>query len=241
MIKIKIIIVFLLLPVLAYTQLDSSSVIIRLNGGYADIDLSNGVASLGGVASNTSSWNVGFSLGLVVNKKWEVGLGFDYMKQKTTAESQISIPTMFLSYQETDTKVNIYMGKLYLSGYWRLFNRFYFNPIFSTNIGKAAGFQKYSEIVGHNNDISNPDPNHFSQDPILMDIFISERKRNNISFNYFSLSLSPAFSYYFTQHFGLNLETGCFQFSTVDWEWDNKRWLANINPEYWRLGIFVSF
>jgi hypothetical protein len=145
MIKIKIIIIFLLLPVLAYTQLDSSSFIIRLNGGYADIDLSNGVASLGGVASNTSSWNAGFSLGLVVNKKWEVGLGFDYMKQKTTAESLISVPTlstMWYAYQITDTKISLFAGKFYLSGYWRLFNYLYFSPVFSTSIGKAKGFQK---------------------------------------------------------------------------------------------------
>ena len=232
----KSLVMLLMIPVLAYAQPDSSSFILHFSGGYADLGTSNGVSSLGSVISNANNWNVGLTVGLPIGKKWAAGIGFEYLKQKNTTLSEIYIPKEWYAIQETETKINLIIGKVYLAGYWRLVNNLYFNPIFSSNVGKANSAQVSMKFV--TKDYSSL-PNEFVLIEIENPILIGEKE--DISYNYFALSFAPAFSFYFTRNFALNLETGNFQFSATDWKWDNKQWLANINPTYWRLGIIVAF
>ena len=217
---------FLLIPILVNAQRDSSSLIFRFNGGYADISSSNGAFSLGASASNTRDWNVALSVGIPVGKRWEVGLGFEYIKQKTVSESIIDMPIQWSAYQITETDVNLFIGKIYMAGHWQLFKRLYFNPILSAGIGKAKGTQ-----IGATRTASYPDY-------IYGVLWLNKAE---MSHDYFAIGLTPAFYYYITKHFALNLEAGNFRFSTTDWEWDNKQWLANINPMFWQLGIMVAF
>ena len=228
MIKYIFFALFLLFPLLACAQKDSSSVIIRFNGGYADTGSSNGVASLGSTASNSRDWNVGLTVGLPVGKRWEVGLGFEYWKQRTIAESTIYFPNQSLYMQFTETDVNLIIGKAYISGHWKLFNRLYFSPILSMGIGKAKGTQSDQTAFSHN----------LQEQQYLSYMVGGESK---ISYDYFAIGLAPTFSYYFNRHFALNLETGNFRFATTDWEWSNKQWLANANPAYWQLGAIIAF
>ena len=215
---------FLLFPSLAYAQKDSSSVIIRFNGGYADTGSSNGVASLGSTASNSRDWNVGLTVGLPVGKRWEVGLGFEYWKQRTIAESTIYFPNQSLHMQFTETDVNLIIGKAYAAGRWKLFSQLYFNPMLLVGIGKAKGTQSYQTAFSPN-----------------MQINYLVEGESKISYDYFAIRLAPAFFYYFNRHFAINLETGSFRFTTSDWKWDNKQWLANVNPAYWQLGVIITF
>jgi len=215
---------FLLFPLFVHAQPDSSRFIIRFNGGYADTGSSNGVASLGALASNTGAWNVGLAVGLPLGKHWEAGIGFEYWKQKTIAQSEIYLPLQWQAMQQTETDMKLIVGKLYMAGRWQLFSRLYFTPIFSTGIGKATEIQMINTYVAE-----------------YMSYFNWWINESDISYDYFSINLAPAFSFYLNHHFALNLEIGSFSFSTTDWEWDNKQWLANINPAYWKLGIIVSF
>jgi len=224
---------FLLFPLFAYAQMDSSRFIIRFNGGYADTGSSNGVASLGALASNTGAWNVGLAVGLPLGKHWEAGIGFEYWKQKTEALSEIYLPKQWLAMQSTETDMKLIIGKLYLAGRCKLFSQLYFSPIFSTGIGKATSTQTSFTAVRQDFDgqLQIGDG----------DALIAWGSESVISYDYFSINLAPTFSFYLNRHFALNLETGSFSFSTTDWEWDNKQWLASINPTYWKLGIIVTF
>ena len=226
----------LLFPLFAYAQPDSSKLIIRFNGGYADTGSSNGVSSLGSVASNSRDWNVGLSVGLPVGKRWEVGFGFEFWKQKTIAQATIDLPKQWIAMEMTETDMNIIVGKVYLAGHWRIFNRLYFNPMLSLGIGKAKSVLESFKLV---REPINIDDIPVLQPPSLIDGFWGNGSK--ISYDYFAIGLAPSFSYYFNRHFALNLETGSFSLSTTDWEWDNKQWLANINPTYWKLGIIVTF
>ena len=195
---------FLLFPLFAYAQPDSSKLIIRFNGGYADTGSSNGVASLGAFESNIRDWNVGLTVGFLFGKRWEAGIGFEYLKQKGTSTSTIFFPNHWTAI----------VGKAYLAGHWRMSNRLYFNPMLSLGIGKVKSGSEVLNFLGFESDFS---------------------------YDYFAINLAPAFSFYLNPHFALNLETGSFSFATTDWEWDNKQWLAHINPAYWKLGIIVMF
>ena len=67
------------------------------------------------------------------------------------------------------------------------------------------------------------------QEQEYLNLIIGETTK--ISYNYFAMSLVPAFSYYLNQHFAINLETGNFKFNIIDWEW---QWLFYlIMAEFW--------
>ena len=226
--------VFLLLPLLAFAQPDSCSFIIRFDGSYADTPASNGVSSLGASASNTREWNVGFTIGLPVGKHWEVGLGFEYVRMVSKAQSEIYLPNQWAAAQWTETKTNLFMGGIYAAGRWKLFNRCYFNPMFTVGIGKAKGVQLTKTAV----------KNIFPSDIITIlpgTVGSLTGQESDILYQYLAIGVAPAFSFYLSRHFALNLTTGRFQFSTTDWKWDNKQWLASVNPLYWQLGIMLAF
>ena len=225
MIRNRLLWLFLLFSSLVCAQPDSSKLIIRINGGYADTGSSNGVASLGSNVSDSRNWNVGLTVGLPFGKRWEAGVGFEYWKQKTETISEIFVRTQWDAIQSTKTDVKLIIGKFYMAGQWKLFDQLYFNPMFSIGIGKATTTLIYQDFFAEYNSYFN------YYVPV----------KSDISYKYFAINLAPAFSFYFNRYFALNLETGSFSFATTDWEWDNKQWLANINPAYWKLGIIVTF
>jgi len=231
MFKNTIFVLFFLFSSLVNAQSDSSFLFIRLNVGYADISSSNGAASLGASASNISDWNIGLSVGIPVGKRLEAGLGFEYTKQNVENVSIISVPLYFDSMELTETNANLFIGKAYLVGHWRIFNRLYFNPMFSFGVGKAKGKQK---IVTLANNLNAPQGEYHE--------YLSHWLREaSFSYDFFAVSLAPSFSFFFNKHFALNIETGAFQFATTDWEWDNRQWLATIKPQYWQAGIILAF
>jgi hypothetical protein len=235
MIKKYFFALFLLIPFLACAQKDSSRLILRFNGGYADTGSSNWVTSLGASAYTTRDWDVGLTVGLPFGERWEAGVGFEYGRMKTVANYSIYLPKQWMAMEVAETKMNLFIGKAYVAGRWKLFSRLYFNPILSVGIGKATG-TKISQAAWvqelNTDEITIITPGTQPQ---------AWGSESDISYDYFAIGLSPAFSFYFTRHFALNLETGSFRFSTSDWKWDNKQWLANVNPAYWQLGIIVSF
>ncbi|MDR2914055.1 MAG: outer membrane beta-barrel protein [Tannerella sp.] len=246
----KFLLLLLLFPLTVAAQPDSSRFNIRLNGGYADIASSNGVSSLGAVSSNSRQWEVSLSAGYIIDKHWEIGLGFSYQKQKTRAQSTVNIPidpywlgqeyagtgTYWLGVEQTEANVHLTTFDIYTAGYWRLFNRFYFTPKLTFRIGGAKGTQESVLATATEYQIND----FYVLLPASPRPQLTSRE-SNISYDYAALQLAPAFTFYINRHFALNLETGSFHFSAIDWEWDNKQWLANVNPAYWRLGIVVAF
>ncbi|MDR1171008.1 MAG: hypothetical protein LBL24_00990 [Bacteroidales bacterium] len=226
-----------LLPAVLCAQPDSSKFCIRLNGGYADVGSSNGLSSLGAVSSSNRQWEISLAAGYVIDKHWEIGLGFNYRKQKINALAEFDFPIPdqlwlepdqqqwleMLGMEFTETKMHLTTFDLYAIRNWRLFSRLYFTPKLTFRIGKAKGTQE-SVIVTST-----------GWAPILIG------SNNDISYDYAALQLVPALTFHINRHFALNLELGSFQFSAIDWEWDNKQWEATVNPAYWRLGTVFSF
>lgn len=233
-IKILLVTLFLTGSYTLHAQLDSASVLIRFKGGYADYSSSNGVSSLGAVNAANTEWNLDLSVGWKVGKA-EVGLGVEYRKQKSEALSEIYRPNEWMAVQQTETKIHLFLGKLYFARHFRLFNRFYFIPDFTLYYGIADGKQ---------------DALTASREALSSESFYVLQGGNSssltfytqdISYDYLAFRLAPAFAFFITQRFALHLETGSFQFSMVDAEWDNRQFVANINPSYWQLGIMFAF
>jgi hypothetical protein len=232
----------LLFPLFANAQPDSSKFHIRLNAGYADIASTNGLISLSAISSNSRQWETSLSAGYIINSYWEAGISFSYLKQRIQAESFHYFPVYhknILGSEQTETKIHLVAVDIYTVGYRQLFSRLYFTPKLAFTVGRGNGVQKSSfqadaYPIGSGNGIFE----WYPEDEVSRYSTVNE---NNISYDYAALNLAPAFTYYLNRHFALNLETGIFMFSTIDWKWDNKQWLANVNPTYWRLGIIVAF
>lgn len=60
---------------------------------------------------------------------------------------------------------------------------------------------------------------------------------NADTFAFFGSSLSPEFSYFFSDSFGLYLNLGDVEYSNLDWSKDMTYWTVDFNPSNWRLGI----
>jgi hypothetical protein len=81
----------------------------------------------------------------VIGKRWEVGLGFGYRKQKASILSQLYFPTQgaqWLGVEATETNVRLITFDAYTIRYWRLFSRLYFTPKLIFSIGGAKETQE---------------------------------------------------------------------------------------------------
>jgi hypothetical protein len=220
------------IPVLA--QSDSSKVAIRLVGGYNDVTTSNGVASMGAVNSTTAAWNLGLSVGVRIDKNWEIGLGAEYQKQNQATSSILHIPEQWIAFEETDTKAHILMGKLYAAYYWKLVHRLYFNPKVELAYGELSGKQENRNAYIR---VKTPGIVY----PYEKDDYYFGASEQDISSHYLAAALVPTFSFFFSKRVAAFLETGRFQLEMIDAEWDNRQWTADLNPASWRVGIMVTF
>lgn len=213
-----------------YAQSDSASFLIRFKGGYADYGTSNGVSSLGSANSANTAWNLDLSVGWKINKAWEAGFGIEYQKQKSDAYSEIYLPNQWYAVQLTKTDINLFLGKIYIAWHLRLFNRIYFIPDMALYYGKADGKQEVATAYRK----------HLSSDELeLGEVYFSSTLGiQDISYDYLALKFAPAFAFFITKHFAMNLEIGSFGFNMIDDEWN---WTANINPTYWKLGVIFAF
>lgn len=174
-----------------------------------------------------------FSIGRHLSTTWECGVGFYYQRQKDRTESVIYLPEEFYSEQITATTTEFYIWKYYLAGSWRICNKFYFNPIFSANTGHGSGTLRY---LTYKADDTPLEPYVITPSPT--DLVLTDRKE--FTYDLFSIEATPAFTYYLNNHFALNLQTGIFGLSTIDGKWSNRRFMANVNPNCWRLGLVFS-
>jgi hypothetical protein len=228
----KILLFFVLYPVCIFAQMDNAKVLIKLTGGYNDFGTSNGVASLGAVNAENTAWNIGLSVGTLLGKHWEAGIGAGYEKAESTALSEMLL-LQSANAQLTRTNAHIWMGKVYVAGYWRLFNQLYFHPNFSLTYGKGKGERSDQTAYYH----------QIAASPSIQDSPYSYFYSNtqDYSYNYQSISLAPGFSFFITKHLAVHLETGRFQLGTSEWEWDSRQWTADLNPSYWTVGIIAAF
>ena len=223
----------LLCSIPVFAQPDSSKVAIRLVGGYNDATTSNGVASMGAVTSAMKACNLGLSVGVRIDKNWEVGLGAEYQKQKQATTSSMYIPEQWIALEETNTKAHILMGKLYAAYYWKLVHRLYFNPKIELAYGELKGKQE-----GLTAFISKKTPGFMH---IAEDDYSVGSSELDLSSGYLGVAIVPTFSFFFSKRVAAFFETGRFQLELMDAKWDNRQWTADLNPASWRVGVMVAF
>jgi len=224
---------FFFIPIVAIGQKkDTFNLVIRITGGYTDAITSTEMGIMRENAIRTSTGVIGFSAGLLTNKKSEFGVGVEYLSQTTMTNSFLYLPEIFYGEEIARSNVNIFLGKVYFANHYRLFSRLYFAPKFAFGYGKANGIRQSTRQSI--TDLKIPDFLHIQNTngyPIM------SKSEEKINYDYFAMDLTPAFNFYFNKHFALTLETGAFQISFIDVKWENRQWLANISPIYWNVGF----
>ncbi len=224
------------IPVAAIAQKkDTFNLVIRTTGGYTDVVTSTETGVMHEDAIKTSTGVIDFSTGLLINKRFEIGVEVEYLNQKTVSGSFLYLPDEFYANERTESNVKMFLGKIYAANHWQLWGRLYFAPKLALGIGKANGTIKSHTLSI--SDLKIPNFAHISNSDAETIVSKTEKE---ISYNYYAMGLTPAFNFYFNKHFALTLETGTFQLSLIDSKWESRQWLANISPIYWNLGfVFV--
>lgn len=223
---------FLLLSVNLIAQFDNNK-ILRFNVGYAEVGTSNGVSSIGAVSTDVSEGEIGLTFGFLVNKQWELGLGINYEYQHSNAISEVEATGLWRGIQITDTKVHKVMGRIYTAYNVKLFNKLYFNPVISLNIGHAMGNVSVKTMTSG---LNSPDPTSYTE---YFSLWIFPDTK--ISYDYCAFRAAPALTYFFNNKIAATMNFGNFQLSMIDWEWDSHQWIASFRPAYWQLGFIIAF
>ena len=238
--KIYLIIVLSILPLCLFSQIEDHHVIFHLNGGYVKTTTGNGAASLGAVSTNGYTGNISLLAGIPIGN-WEFGIGLEYQKENKDTDSRIYYRLDNLNYTQTYALYAVQLtnfswsglvGKLYATRHVRLLDKFYFSPNIAFNWGEINGMQEaYTisrEMATPGSSLAQPRSGYASI-------------KNDVTSEFSSLRIAPAFTYFFSRHFALNLETGGAEVALADWEWSSRQAIVQFNPAYWQLGVTVGF
>jgi len=231
---------FLLVSFYSYAQMCDSCFVFRLDGAYNE-STTNNALSYNYNGAKSKNGGVFLSVGRVF-KRWGIGAGFEYNRNKTEAIAQFYKPsetTATLLAEDRTVTLNMYGGALYVTHYLPVWRNLYFTPGFYVSYGVIKGDsegifiskEKYPTTV-----LSEPAYQNWT---LGSPVFVTGYKQD-ISMTYFYMQLSPELTWLFSTHFGLNLQMGGFRIDVLDSDWKNSTKQINFNPSFWKLGILFK-
>jgi len=212
----------------SYGQEIENNFIFRLDGNYNEVNTNNMLQNINAYSAVSKNGNVSLSAGYK-HRNWLFGLGFEYSQSKTTAigksvyKQHDAQPFEITAFGErNEITLNMYGGVLYTSYYLPIYRNLYFTPGFFLGYGCIKGdYRGAVELTLSNFSISNSG------------YYEGEISPNN----YFYMQLSPELTWFFSNHFGLNLQMGGLGINAVDSDWSKQ---INFNPSFWKLGILFK-
>ncbi len=218
----------------------SGHFIIRLDGNYNENSNANALQWVNSYEATTKNGEISLSVGYLYHK-WLFGAGFEYGHMKTNSQGGLyyqmqgitfaDTQESFISIEMASLSMNSIGGKLYTSYYLPLCKNLYFTPAFYVGLGKIKGTN--SSVIFSDRDLN--------EDGILSTSSSLWEYERDISNPYLAMQLSPELTWFFSDHFGINLQTGGFGFMVVDYDWENSTKQINFNPANWNLGVLLKF
>jgi len=223
----------------SYGQISENGFVFRLDGTYNESVTNNALAYNYNGAKGKNG-GVLLSMG-IMSKHWLFGVGFEYNHNKIEAGGTFYKPTepiRTLSIEQSNVKLNMYGGVLYVSHYVPVLRNLYFTPGFYVGYGVIKGDHSgiFASKVEYPFHIEDPDKYHSSSTSASF----FEYYQQDISMPYFYMQLSPELTWFFSNHFGLNLQMGGFRFDVLDSDLKNSTKQINFNPSFWKLGMLLK-
>jgi len=223
-----------------YGQVNENGFVIRLNGNYNETTTSNMLQYVNVYNAVTKNGNVSLSTGYIIHQHWLFGLDFEYNHNKTTTEGMLlerssSGANVFL--EQGKVSLNMYGGIFYTSYYLPIYRNLYFTPGFYLSYGAIKGNYSGLTISASSYPTDSSWQLISSQDQSGTSLY---SYGNKISSCYFYMQLSPELTWFFSKHFGLNIQMGGLGINVVDFDWSNSSKQINFNPSFWKLGILFK-
>jgi hypothetical protein len=220
--------------VCSYGQVSDNGLVIRLDGNYSETSNSNLLQSVNSYSAASKEGGFLLSAGYKY-RNWVWGLGFEYTRSKTEAQGQLFesgevLETVFA--EQSAITLNAYGAALYVSRYVPIWRNLYFTPGFYLGYGRVNG--DYSGTV-----ISVTIPAATVELSVITNPIIRGYAQSN-DVPYFYTQLSPELTWFFSDHFGVNLQMGGLGITVVDSDWKNSAKQVNFNPSLWKLGIVIK-
>ncbi|MDR1610337.1 MAG: hypothetical protein LBS08_02365 [Candidatus Symbiothrix sp.] len=221
----------------SYGQVSDNGLVIRLDGNYNETSNSNLLQSVNSYSAASKEGGFLLSAGYKY-RNWVWGLGFEYTRSKTEALGQLfefteeALEAAFA--EQSAVTLNAYGGALYVSRYVPIWRNLYFTPGFYLGYGRVNG--DYSGTVISIATI--PVPAYAGLSSVTKPIVRGYEQSNDVP--YFYTQLSPELTWFFSDHFGVNLQTGGLGITVVDSDWENSAKQVNFNPSLWKLGIVIK-
>ena len=215
-----------------YGQVNSNGFVFRFDGNYNETTTSNALQSVIGYNAKTKNGSASLSAGYLYNR-WLISLGFDYNHNKTDALGQ------FASLTSSATSVFAEQSAVSLNSYGGVLSANYFLPVWR-NLYFTPGFYLGYGTIGGSNSGLLASATYSTGDFVSGSSSYAQEYDNIISSHYFYMQLSPELTWFFTNHFGLNIQMGGLGINVIDSDWRNSNKQINFNPSLWKFGIIFK-
>jgi hypothetical protein len=214
-------------------QVNSNGFVLRFGGNYNETTASNALRSVIGYNAKTKDGSMSLSAGYLY-KRWLFDLGFEYTHNKTEASGQ------FAALSESSASMFVEQGTISLNSHGGLLSTNYFIPVLHNLYFTPGFYLGFGAINGNNSGIT------ASQTlPVVSGDWTLQKASPaylqeydvKISSNYFYMRLSPELTWFFTDHFGLNVQMGGLGINNVDSGWNKQ---ISFNPALWTFGIIFK-
>lgn len=221
--------IFLLWSISSMAQINKGAIILMLDGNY------NKSSNSFGVSTNQTSiegnyLTLGTSAGLLLTDRWMLGIGVDYNRNKETRTSMMFI-NQYYQVEKSDIKSNALFPNIYVGYYYPIINKLYLSAKAKFSLSNIT--TDYNTLIaGRINNLSSFFIPIFAEGTLYS--FTNERSTKT---DYFSTSVIPELTWFFTSKLGLRLALGGIEYSILDWKSNNSQWDINFNPSHWSFGI----
>ncbi len=230
--KKYLLILFIILPIIGFSQLKKNSFVIGLEGNFTKKQ-----SSLGGFSNNFSTnikgGNISVTIGYRLTKKIEIGLGVNYYSDKTTTQSQFNQINIHQQIEESVIKSNLIMPKLYFKYGQQLIHNMYLSGNIQFGYGKLD--REYKSVTASVKNINSNDINTFEPNQVKLLSRVLDKTTN-----VFSAKFHPEIEYYINSRFGFSLKLGGISYIDNDQNNSENSININFNPNNWLLGFKVN-
>jgi len=212
-------------------QASKGKYILRLDGNYIKDIKGSGVIS-NADNEKQSLLQINPSIGKFISDKIEIGVGINFLRSNQLNTNQLKIDDV-LHLSMLENKSYAIIPTLNLAYNHSLSEKLIFNCNFNVGTGKIHSKVSSIEIDGYN--LPHFNSNISESDSMAYRIGAETTSETT----YFSFSINPEISYFFTTHFSSFIQFGGIQYSMYEWKRETENIIISCNPVYWKLGLLL--
>jgi hypothetical protein len=170
-----------------------------------------------------------------ITDNFSLGFGLTYHKQNEERLNENYLLNQYVQMEQLEIKKIAILPQLSASYYKKIIDKFYFGTSLDLAYGKMN--QEYETFVFYSQNYATTTLLLTESNDTLIPYQRQSSSSNKIAF----ASLSPGIHYFINGTVGVNLQLGAIEYSIVDWTSEQDSFGLNFSPNYWALGVNLTF